>query len=94
MNQTTSALPNVRKQELFKVWDTLRPSAPKELETLEKKAYDDTKKLLKTQPDTAHESLKKLCDYMSIRKIVYDMYVWQRIEAIELGINEALLRRD
>lgn len=90
MNQTTSALPNVRKQELFKIWDTLRPSVPKELEELKTKAYDDTKKLLETQPDTAHEVLKKLVDYMSIRKIAYDMYVWQRIEAIELGIDEAL----
>ena len=72
------------------VWDSLRQSTPQELQDLKRKAYEDTKKLFVVAPDKANKAIEELKRIMNIRKIVYDMYVWQRIEAVEQGIDKAM----
>ena len=83
----------MNKQECAKItsnfWIALRPSTEKELKLLETQAYTEAKSVFKKKPSKARAALKQVMFNMDLRKIVFDMYVWQRVDAVKKGINRA-----
>ena len=93
-NQNNLRVLLMNKQECSQVvgsfWDALRPSTIKELKQLETEAYEEAKSVIKKNPIKAKVALKHVMFEMDLRKIVADMYVWQRVDAVKKGINRAL----
>ena len=83
----------MNKQQCAKItksfWDTLRPSTEKELKQLENEAYIETKSIIKKNPTKASVALKQVMLNMDLRKLVCDMYVWQRVDAVKKGMIRA-----
>jgi hypothetical protein len=82
----------MQKTENF--WKALSPSKTGELSELEKESYKEAKHLIKIKGrHKAEKALKQLLNIINIRKIAYDMYVWQRVDAVNLGIERALTNK-
>jgi len=71
------------------MWTSFFPSSTDDLQALEAESFKEATQLYAKYPSKATELLTSLIKYLEIRKIVYDMYVWQRVEAIKKGINQA-----
>ena len=74
----------------YDLWAVLRPSSTGELEQLQTQAYTQAKQCIKEHGKKGKDALKHVLNLANIRKIAYDMYVWQRIDAINLGTEKAL----
>ena len=75
--------------ELAKDFWELHVSTEKELEDLEKESYRETKLLYVKYPEKAKEILSVLVSDLDLMKILYDMYVWQRVDSVKMGIEKA-----
>lgn len=81
----------MRDWEQYHVFAVLSPSTAKELDDLRKESFKETKQLLKkTGMSKGKKLLKGLANDLDIRKLLSDMYVWQRVEAIKVGMVNAI----
>ena len=71
------------------MWGAFNVSTPEQLKTLEDESYKEATQLYENHPEKATEILNTLINMLDLRKILYDMYVWQRITAIKKGIYRA-----
>lgn len=72
------------------IFAPLFPSTSKELEELREEALKEARKLLKKDRTKAMKFLEILVSDLDIRKLLSDMYVWQRVATIKAGVDEAL----
>lgn len=68
------------------MWEPLNASTPIQLKALEDESYKEAMQLHEEYPEKADDVLKKLITWLDLRKIFYDIYVWQRVDAIKRGI--------
>ena len=70
-------------------WNPLTPSTKGELKAYEEQIYKETTLLFRDKPNIANDAIEKLVMFLDIKKIVHDMYVWQRIDAVKRGAQRA-----
>ena len=70
-------------------WTPLTPSTKDELKAYEKQIYRESSLLYQEKPNIANDTIEKLLMFLDIKKIVHDMYVWQRIDAVKRGAQRA-----
>jgi len=71
------------------MWTSFFPSSVDDIQALETESFKEATQLYAKYPRKATELLDSLINYLDLRKIFCDMYVWQRVEAIKKGINQA-----
>lgn len=83
-----------KSNEFWKNYDVfvaLSPSSKEELDDLQKEASKEAKMLLKKVGIAKGKKfLKVLCNDLDFKKLLSDMYVWERVDVIKLGIAEAI----
>jgi len=80
----------MRDWKKYDVFADFSPSSDEELSDLQKETLKETKMLLKkTGMSKGKKLLKALSDDLDIRKLLSDMYVWQRVAVIKSAIAEA-----
>ncbi len=81
----------MKNENLFKnLWNPITPNSKEDLLEYEKRSYKDAKILFEKEPKKAKKILNEFIKELETRKIAYDVYVWQRIEAIKSGVNKAI----
>ena len=75
-------------------YDAFTPYSEEELKLLEEEAEKETTQLyeLGLEKEKVDNIVKRLINQMDIRKIVCDLYVWQRVDAVKRGIQKAIAK--
>jgi len=71
------------------MWTPFNVSTSKHLKSLEDESYREATQLYKEHPQKATKILTILINDLNFRKLLCDLYVWHRVEAIIKGINRA-----
>lgn len=64
-------------------------SSKEELAVIEEESYKEAKLLYKQKPNEAKKILKAIVNEWELRKLLKDMYVWQRVAMAEKGVIRA-----
>lgn len=71
------------------MWGAFNVSTRAQLKSLEDESYKEATQLYEEHPEKAKGALNTLINMLDLRKILYDMYVWQRVDAVKRGIHKA-----
>jgi len=69
-------------------------SSEQELQSYENDGYIEAMLLFEKHPRKAHQILEQLIFNMDVLKTLCDMYVWQRVNVVKKGINQAITEQE
>lgn len=71
-------------------WQSMNISTEKELSSLTERCYREARQMLAKSRNDALKLLEYTIRNLEVDKLLFDMYVWQRVDAVEAGFGKAI----